>query len=251
MERGAEPLVLVPGLVSDARIFVPQIVALSEARAVHVAHMIEDATIEAMARSVLADAPPRFALAGHAMGGVVALEVAVAAPERVTRIALLCSDCLAEHPAVAAAREALIVAARAGRLEEAIGQVLPEEAFAPGPGRKRLREAMIAMACDLGTDVFVRQTRALQKRSDRQKALRALRVPSLILGGRHDTLAPPRRQEVMSTMCWPTRLEIVEEAGHMPMLEAPEAVTAAMRTWLDRQAPLTLRGEEPRDSDVA
>lgn len=251
MERGAEPLVLVPGLVSDARIFAPQIVALSAFRAIHVAHVIEDATIEAMARSVLADAPPRFALAGHAMGGVVALEVARVAPERVTRIALLCSDCLAEHPVVAAAREELIVAARAGRLDEAVLQVLPEEAFAPGPGRNRLRKALMTMACDLGADVFVRQTRAMQKRADRQKTLRALRVPSLILGGKHDTLAPPRRQEVMSTMCWPTRLEIVEDAGHMPMLEAPEEVTAALYAWLDRQAPLTLRPDAPQESDVA
>ena len=241
MERGAEPLVLVPGLASDARVFTPQIVALSAARAVHLAHVAEDGTIEAMATSVLADAPPRFAIAGHSMGGIVALEVARRAPDRVTRLALLASDCLSDPPAVVAAREDWIVAARAGRLGEAMRKALPLGALAPSADRGELLTALVAMACDLGPDVFVRQTRALQRRADQQKTLRALRVPALILGGRHDSLCPPRRQEFMATMAWPSRLVILAEAGHVPTLEAPGAVTAAMADWLDRQAPLTLR----------
>ena len=96
MERGAEPVVLVPGLASDARVFAPQVVALSGGRAVHVGHVAEDTTIEGMARSILADAPPRFAIAGHSMGGIVALEVVRQAPERVTRLALIASDCFAD-----------------------------------------------------------------------------------------------------------------------------------------------------------
>lgn len=241
MERGAEPLVLVPGLASDARIFAPQIVALSASRAVHVAHVTENVTVEDMAASLLADAPSRFAIAGHSMGGIVALEVARRAPDRVTRVALLASDCLSDPPGVAAAREDWIVAARAGRLGEAMRKALPVEALAPSPDRGELMTALAAMACDLGPDVFVRHTRALQRRGDQQKTLRALRVPALILGGRHDRLCPPRRQEFMAAMAWPSRLVIVEEAGHVPMLEAPGAVTAAMTDWLDRQAPLTLR----------
>lgn len=241
MTCGAEPIVLVPGLASDARVFAPQIVALSPGRAVHVAHVTEDTTIEDMANSVLADAPPRFAVAGHSMGGIVALEVARRAPDRVTRLALLASDCLSDPPGVAAAREDWIVAARAGRLGEAMRKALPVDSLAPSAQRGELLSALAAMACDLGPDVFVRQTRALQRRGDQQKTLRALRVPALILGGRHDRLCPPRRQEFMAAMAWPSRLVIVEDAGHVPMLESPEAVTAAMVDWLDRQAPLTLR----------
>jgi pimeloyl-ACP methyl ester carboxylesterase len=241
MERGAEPIVLVPGLASDARVFAPQIVTLSAGRAVHVAHVAEDTTIEGMARSVLADTPARFALAGHSMGGIVALEVVRQAPERVARLALLSSDCFADPPAAAAAREELIVAARAGRLVEAMRKALPLESLAPGPDRAALHAALLRMAGELGPDVFVRHTRALQRRADQQRTLRSLKIPVLILGGRHDRLCPPRRQEFMAQMAWTARLLIVEEAGHVPTLEAPEAVAEALAAWLDRQAPLTLR----------
>jgi pimeloyl-ACP methyl ester carboxylesterase len=241
MERGAEPIVLVPGLASDARVFAPQIVALSAGRAVHVGHVAEDSTIEAMARSVLADAPPRFALAGHSMGGIVALEIVRHAPERVTRLALIASDCLADPPAVAAAREELIVAARAGRLAEAMRTALPADALAPGSGRAELLAALVRMAQDLGPEVFVRHMRALQRRADQQRTLRALRIPTIILGGRHDRLCPPRRQEFMAAMALSARLVILEEAGHVPTLEAPGATTAVLAELLDRQAPLILR----------
>ncbi len=241
MERGAEPVVLVPGLASDARVFAPQVVALSAGRAVHLGHVAEDATVEAMASSVLADAPPRFALAGHSLGGFVALEIVRQAPDRVTRLALLASDCMADPPAVAATREELIVAARAGRLGEAMRRAMPVEALAPGEARADLYAALLRMAQDLGPDVFVRHMRALQRRTDQQRTLRTLRIPTLILGGRHDRLCPPRRQEFMATMAWTARLVLLEEAGHLPTLEAPEAVTQALVAWLDRQEPLILR----------
>jgi pimeloyl-ACP methyl ester carboxylesterase len=241
MERGAEPIVLVPGLASDARVFAPQIVALSAGRAVHVAHVAEDTSIEDMARSLLADAPARFALAGHSMGGIVALEVIRQAPDRVARVALIASDCFADPPPAAAAREELIVAARAGRLGEAMRKALPPETLAPGPDRAALHAALVRMAEELGPEVFVRHIRALQRRADLQRTLRSLKVPVLILGGRHDRLCPPRRQEFMAQMAWTARLLIVDDAGHVPTLEAPEPVTEALAAWLDRQAPLTLR----------
>jgi pimeloyl-ACP methyl ester carboxylesterase len=241
MEQGAEPVVLVPGLASDARVFAPQFAALSRGRAVHVACISEEITIEDMARAVLADAPPRFALAGHSLGGIVALEIQRRAPDRVARLALLASDCLSDTPAVASTREDLIVAARAGRLGEAMRKALPETALAPDRDRAGLLAALVQMAMEVGPDAFVRQCRALQKRPDQQRTLRSLKVPTLILGGRHDTLCPPRRQEFMAAMAPGARLVLIEEAGHVPTLEAPEAVTAALLDWLDRQAPLILR----------
>jgi len=241
MEQGAEPIVLVPGLASDARVFAPQIVSLSRYRPVHVARITEGTTVEAMAEAVLADAPPRFAIAGHALGGIVAMEVQRRACERVTRIALIATDCLTDTPKIAGWREELIVAARAGRLGEAMRQALPPEGLAPGPGRPELMHEIVGMAMSLGPDIFVRQMRGLQKRPDQQRTLRALRIPTLILGGRHDTLCPVRRQEFMSTLSHGARLEIFEDAGHLPMLETPAETSRVLSDWLDRQAPLILR----------
>ena len=83
--------------------------------------------------------------------------------------------------------------------------------------------------------------RALQRRADQQRTLRSLRMPTIILGGRHDRLCPPRRQEFMAAMALSARLVILEESGHVPTLEAPEVTTAVLAEWLDRQAPLILQ----------
>ena len=236
-----EPLVLVPGVVSDARVFAPQIEAFSAVRPVCVAHVAGADDVGGMAEAVLAGAPPRFSIAGHGLGGSVAFEVWKRAPERVARLAAIAADCLPDTPSVSAAREALIVAARAGRLREAVRQARPTEALAPGATRTALAHMSEDMGVAFGADAFVRQLRALQRRPDHQRTLRAMRCPVLILGGRHDTLNPPRRQDFMATLCHGAQYAILEEAGHLPMLEDPEGTIAAMTAWLDAGAPLILR----------
>src|SRR5512139_1169067 len=85
----AESLVLVPGLLCDDTVWRHQVAGLGAGRGIQVAsHALSD-SLGAMAERILDSAPPRFALAGHSMGGRVALEVVVRAPERVSRLALL------------------------------------------------------------------------------------------------------------------------------------------------------------------
>ena len=82
-------LCLLPGLLCDATIWKHQIEAFSGGAQVIVPDLWPAPSIEAMAEIVLAAAPERFLLAGHSMGGRVALEVLRRAPERVERLALL------------------------------------------------------------------------------------------------------------------------------------------------------------------
>ena len=113
-----EPLVLLPGMMCDARLFGPQIKAFGTERAIHLAPITAHDTVEALAKDVLGSAPERFALAGLSMGGIVAMEVLRQAPNRVTRLALLDTNSMAETPAAAAAREPQIVRVMAGSLVE-------------------------------------------------------------------------------------------------------------------------------------
>src|SRR5262249_53814034 len=83
------PLVLVPGLLCSARLYASQIAALWQFGPVIVADHRRDSSMEAIAERILADAPPRFALAGLSMGGYVAFAVLRMAPERVSKLALL------------------------------------------------------------------------------------------------------------------------------------------------------------------
>src|SRR3981081_808444 len=83
------PILLVPGLVCSPRIFAAVIPALWRFGPVTVANHIRDDNIGAIARRILAEAPPRFALAGQSMGGYVAFEIMRQAPQRVAKLALM------------------------------------------------------------------------------------------------------------------------------------------------------------------
>lgn len=227
-----EPLVLVPGMMCDARLWGPQLVELSAERAVHLAPITGADTVAALAARTLEDAPPRFALAGLSMGGIVAMEVIRRAPDRVTRLALLDTNPLAETPAVAAAREPQIVAARSGRLADVMREEMKPNYLAPGPEQAAVLEIVMDMALALGPDVFVAQSRALQRRPDQQGTLRRVAVPALVLCGQYDALCPVRRHELMADLMPHATLEVIADAGHLPTLEQPEETTAALRRWL-------------------
>ena len=229
----SEPVVLLPGMMCDARLFGAQVAALSRDRAVMVAPITGADTVEALAEGVLAAAPGRFALAGLSMGGIVAMEVLRRAPERVARLALMDTNHRAEAERVAAARGPQIEAVRAGHLARVMGEELKPNYLAPGPGREGILDLVLDMALGLGPAVFERQSRALIARPDQTETLSAVRVPTLILCGRHDALCPLHRHEAMAELVPEARLVVVEDAGHLPTLEAPEETTRALRALLD------------------
>ena len=227
-----EPVLLLPGLANDARIFFHQLVTLSLSRPVTVLPLM-GALVEDMSLAVLRDAPARFALAGHGLGGTVALDVVRRAPDRVTRIILISTDPLSETPQAAAAREARMVQARAGRLREAIQAEVPPSALFDGPSRADVLEVLADMARVLGAEAFIAQSRAMQRRPDHQKTLRRFLVPALMIGGVADTIVPPRRQGFIAELMPKGRFQRIDDAGHVPTLESPDAVSDAMDAFLD------------------
>ncbi len=224
------PLILLPGMMCDARLFAPQIKALPDAQV-----MAIDAydTIEALAGDILAKAPARFALAGLSMGGIVAMEVLRQAPDRVDRIALLDTNPKAEHPTIAASREPQIAKVAVGDLIPVMRDEMKPNYLTDGPRRGAILDLCMDMAADLGPEVFIRQSRALQTRPDQQETLKNCTVPALVLCGRDDALCPVHRHTLMHELMPHSTLHIVENAGHLPTLEQPDETTAALVRWLE------------------
>ncbi len=226
-----DPLLLIPGMMCDARLFSPQIAAFSADRMVAVAP-IAGGTIGEIAQSILATAPSKFALAGLSMGGIVAMEMWAQAPERISRIAFLDTNPKAEHPDFAARREPQIIAAQTGELRRVMRDEMKPNYLADGPNQGAILDLCMAMAERLGPDVFVAQSRALQTRPDQQETLRSITVPALVLCGVADALCPLHRHELMADLIPDATLTTINGAGHLPTLEQPELTNKALELWL-------------------
>lgn len=225
----------------DRDVWSAQVDALSSRCECHVMAYGTLDSLEAMASHVLANAPAgRFNLAGHSMGGRIAFEVMRRAPERVERLALMDT---ATHPlppgeageAERAGRFRLLSIARehgmrAMAREWALGMVHPDFHHEP------VFEAVLDMISRATPEIFEAQIRALLARPDATPVLAAIRCPTLVLCGREDAWSPPARHEFIHERIPGSRLVIVEHSGHMSPMEQPEAVTAAMATWLDGPA---------------
>lgn len=233
----SEPLVLIPGFMADARSFMPQLARLGADRPVILLGSGLGDSLEKITADVAPYLPPHFALVAHGLGGNIAIEILRKRPEAVTRVALIATDPLPETPQLAAEQEALLVAAKTGHLQACMAQMLPLGALHDAPWRDEVMALVMDMAETLGPDQFQRHLRVLQRRPDQQKTLRKVHVPTMIISGESDTLIPRRRAEFLAAMMPQGCLEIIAEAGHLPQLEQPEAVTKVLETFLAGRLP--------------
>jgi pimeloyl-ACP methyl ester carboxylesterase len=226
------PLVLVPGMMCDARLFAPQIAAFSAERAVQVAPIVAHDNVADLAADILAGAPAQFALAGLSMGGIVAMEVLRQAPERVARLALLDTNPRAELDEVKAKRGPQMDAVAAGGLADVMTQQMIPLYPHLGTETPEMDALALQMALDLGPEVFRCQSLALRDRPAQLDTLAAYEGPSLVLLGESDRLCPLDRHEQMHSLLRNSTLEVIADAGHLPTLEQPQRTNAALQKWL-------------------
>lgn len=226
------PLVLIPGMMCDARMWGAIPVALAP-RPVHHALPVAGDTTAEMAAAILQDAPGQFALAGLSMGGIIAMEILEQAPDRVERLALLDTNPLAEQPQVQAGRDPQIARALSGDMDRVIRDEMKPNYLAD-PSDTATLDLCMAMARDLGPDIFRRQSLALKCRADRTQTLRRFTGPALVLMGEFDRPCPRDRHDLMHSLMPQSKLVIVPDAGHLPPLEQPDATITALKEWLDQ-----------------
>jgi pimeloyl-ACP methyl ester carboxylesterase len=228
----ALPIVLVPGLLCTARLYAEQIPALQRLGPVTVADHTRDDSMAAIAERILADAPPRFGLAGLSMGGYVAFEIVRQAPARVTRLALLSTSARLDPPQITERRRRQIALAQEGRF----GAVADMQ-FALLVHRSRLDddglETLVRlMADEIGAEAFVRQQTAIIGRADSRPDLAAIACPTLVVVGDGDELIAPENSVEIADGIPGARLVTVAECGHLSTLERPAQMTAALTEWL-------------------
>lgn len=232
------PLLLIPGLLCDDAVWTAQVSGLADIADVRVANNGDTDSLGALAETIIARAPPRFALAGHSMGGRIALEVVRRAPDRLSGLALLDTGYEALAPGEAgekeaAGRHALLELARRQGMRAMARTWVQGMVYPPRLRDAELVDAILAMFERRTPDLYAKQIRALLSRSDATSVMRSIPCPTLVLCGREDAWASPARHEVMAKMIPGSTLAVIPECGHMAPMERPEAVNAAFRQWLE------------------
>jgi pimeloyl-ACP methyl ester carboxylesterase len=238
---------LLCGLLCDEVVWRAQADALRRDYDVRVLKFVEQDSLQMMAEHVLRHAPERFALAGHSMGGRVALEVVRRAGPRVERLALL--DTGFEPAAEGEAERRAVLLNRA--LEEGIDAIAAAWGLPMLAPRHRNDPALVLPVLDMvgrmSGAIYQAQTRALLGRPDASDVLEHLDCPTLILCGEQDGWSPPERHRRMADLAQHAVLRLVEDCGHMSMMEQPAAVLGALREWLD----LPARTSNPKEPYAA
>lgn len=196
-------------------------------------------SLPAMAEAVLRPAPDRFSIAGHSMGGRVALEVYRRAPSRVARIALLNTGYLplaagAAGEAEARKRDELVALAQSQGMRAMLRQWLPPMIDSRRIHDTALVNSIIEMMSRKTPEIFAAQQRALLARPDATPVLGQIRCPALLLTGREDGWSGPAQHAEMAARIGGSQLVIAPDSGHMSTMERPAEVSAALRTWLSQ-----------------
>ncbi|MFM2422235.1 MAG: hypothetical protein RL291_765 [Pseudomonadota bacterium] len=226
-------LVLIPGLLLKADLYRDQLPMLHGlCHSVMVPDHSLDETIPKIAARILAEAPPRFALCGLSMGGYIAFEIMRGAPERVERLALLDTMAVADTQERRAKRREAVARAEAEGIAAVSTAFYPTWVHPKFHGDGALKARVVAMAEATGVDGFRRQQTAIADRADSRPELGAIHCPTLVLVGRQDDLTPVAEAETMAQGITGSRLEIIEDCGHLATMERPEAVNRALKRWL-------------------
>ncbi len=229
------PLVLLPGVLCDAAAWKPVIDRLDAPDRMVPEYPAAD-DIGALAEAVLAAAPERFDLAGHSMGGYIALEIMRHAPERVARLALLSTSPFADSEEARTNRLALVDKVAEGGFAE-IAQmmarfVIPKTAV----NAEQLREEFLAVAMRTGADAFAQHQRAVAGRRDQTGLLAGITCPCLLIGAEDDKVTPIAGLNALAEGIRGADAVRLPDGGHLLTWTRPVDVASAIAAWREKPA---------------
>jgi pimeloyl-ACP methyl ester carboxylesterase len=223
-------LVLVPAFGCDDGLYQPQLLALQGQWDMKVIVAQKD-RYALMIDEVLKQAPETFAILGTSMGGRLALEVALAAPDRVEALCIIGAGAGPVADQAAGLRRSARI--RAGERSNVIAEMAAMIAHEPGPRGLAVRQAFVDMATDMDVELLARQSDALAHRVDLWDRLGEIECPTLCLWGAHDKFSPTADGlRIAEAVQYGSYVEL-PDCGHFPTLEYPDDATAAISGWLD------------------
>ena len=227
----------IPGTLCDERMWSRLTPLLGDAFDFNFVPLHLARTRQQMRELIAAGTAPKANVVAFSLGAYLAIEHAVAHPERVKSLILISNSAKGLKPAEVLARERIVA-------------MLERNAYA-GMSRQRLREllhpshlddeAIVGpiqqMALDLGKEVLLTQFATTIDRPDLMERLAELSFPVLIVGADEDNLVPPEDLRQMADRFPNASLRMLAgDTGHMIPLEAPQALAEHMLAFHQRGA---------------
>lgn len=227
----ADPIVLITGQLLTNAVWQDVGAAWAGREVIYADHRQDD-RMEDFAQRVLDNAPPKFVLVGHAMGGFIAFDIMRRAPQRVSKLVLISTLASADGPAQTARRQGYIDLVESGQfdqvVEERIPMLFPEE--------KRQDQRLIGlarqMASDTGAQTFMAQQRAIMARIDSRPMLHKITVPTLLIWGERDGITSRAHHEEIAAEIAQAQLVTLPDVGHLPTIEAPQQVAHIIANFI-------------------
>ena len=172
----------------------------------------------------------RVSIAGHSMGGYVAMAFARMFTERVERLALVCSRLDADSQSRITERNRMADQLEAGE----ITAVNIAGMFANADVHRQPDVAARALKMVQGNDLrgLAQMQRGLALRVDSSDIAAELDLPVLIIGGQLDHMVPSTITQEMAQAFPQARLDWCEASGHLAPMEEPNRVSALLADWL-------------------
>ena len=234
-------LVFIPGLLLTADLYAHQTAALKGEYSIHHAETKGMDSITAMAERALDETSGKILPIGLSMGGIIALEIARIGKDRLSGLVVMDSTAGADTDARRAERikEIKILTSLMQNPEARVKfkgittQLLPRFIAPQFLDDTVLTKRIMDMAASIGQDNFILQQTALLNRHEQLDMLKNFDLPSLFLVGALDTLTPPPLAQTMAETAPNSRYVEIPNVGHLPPIEDPEAVTKALKDFLD------------------
>lgn len=226
-------LLLVPGTLCDRQLWSAQIEALSPDADISVPDHTRHDSLSGIAKDILANAPPRFSVAGLSLGGFIIFELWRQAPDRIQRIALLNTNARPVNPGFELSIcEQLLEQARTEGVAAVAETLIPHFLSPPCQDNDAMRQIVFAMAEATGVENFRNQMQACMTRPNSCPDLPRMSAPTLIISGFEDLLTPPDQHEEMADLLPNASFEIIDDCGHLSTIEQPDAVNALLQGWI-------------------
>jgi pimeloyl-ACP methyl ester carboxylesterase len=194
-----------------------------------------DSAADAIAELLLQLQIPAVVLGGESMGGYIALAFARRHPQQLAGLILADTRAAADDAAARKRREKMIEDLRqqgaAVVVDNLLSQLVSDHTRRRQP---ELVEQIRRMALRQTPDALIDALLALRDRPDASPHLSAIRVPTLVLVGEHDTITPPLAAARLAGSIHSAQLQYIPEAGHLSNLENPQAFNSAVLEFLQR-----------------